>query len=266
MEWAGEFGPPPPEVLFQDGRNRIAIHLDQYSPSYFSDQHLLHVRYRIIPMDYGVRIDGDVIRAAQEAILTQWFPVGERVTDLLRRRSQTSARDEAQRAELAARIREAIESGRLAPSDQAPEGWLGELGVELRELRHTYGHAEDVQPLSVQEMYDAVSRFNRLFQRRPFQSGFTKESEERAYALLLRLLSREQREMYERKRYFQAIGHKTRHLYRVKHDRQINVQDVTAGHRLCYVCPDVPLYDQLAAQKLLIEGDEDHFLAVARRW
>lgn len=92
------------------------------------------------------------------------------------------------------------------------------------------------------------------------------EAETRAHALLLRLLSKEQRGTYETSRHFDAKGNETGHLYRIRYERQINITNLTLKCRLCYVCPDMPISDQLVAQKLLIEGDEASFLKIAKVW
>jgi hypothetical protein len=89
------------------------------------------------------------------------------------------------------------------------------------------------------------------------------QAAERARGLLLRLLSPKQRASFEATHAFAATGQKTGHVYSIREERQINITCTTTGDRWCYVCPDVPICDQLVAQKLLIEGDEERFLSVA---
>lgn len=91
-------------------------------------------------------------------------------------------------------------------------------------------------------------------------------AEARAKALLLRLLAPDQRETFERDGSFEVLGRSTGARYRIRSARQINIDDLTNGRKLCYVTPEVPLCDQLVAQKLLIEGDEKEFLRVAKAW
>lgn len=88
----------------------------------------------------------------------------------------------------------------------------------------------------------------------------------KARAILLRFLTAEQRETFTGSGVFACRGRETNAEYLVQSVRQINIVDFTKKRRLCYVIPEVPLDDQLLAQKLLIEGDEQHLLDVARVW
>jgi hypothetical protein len=126
-------------------------------------------------------------------------------------------------------------------------------------------YALPTTPVSTLRMEDLLQALEAL--RRPSGPREPRtEPEKKARAILLRFLSAEQRETFERRGFFRAKGHETGAEYLVHSARQINIVDFTRRRRLCYVIPEVPLDDQLLAQKMLIEGDEQHLLDVARAW
>lgn len=136
---------------------------------------------------------------------------------------------------------------------------LGELGPRIDDIRIMQA-ALNASTVSAAE---AARAFAAALNAR---SAFSNEAEAKARALLLRMLSPDNRKLFEERGYFEARGQKTRHQYDIHQKRQINIFNRTKGYRLCYVTPDVPICDQLVAQKLLIESDEEHFLSVAARW
>lgn len=95
---------------------------------------------------------------------------------------------------------------------------------------------------------------------------------EKAKALLLAHCTDDQIEQYKRNNWFIVIGGETGTQYRVRRESQINI-DVMNGdkveYKLCTVNdPDyeVPIEDQLLAQKTMIELNELEFLEIAKRW
>ena len=84
--------------------------------------------------------------------------------------------------------------------------------------------------------------------------------------MLLRMLTPQQQESLIADGQFLVTGGTTGAEYAIFAWRQINIVDLTNLRRLCYVIPKVPLYDQLLAQKLLLEGDEQRLLDVALVW
>lgn len=95
---------------------------------------------------------------------------------------------------------------------------------------------------------------------------------EKAKALLLAHCTDEQIEQYKRNDWFIVVGGETGIRYRVRRESQINI-DVMSGdkveYKLCTVNdPDyeVPIEDQLLAQKTMIELNEPEFLEIAKRW
>lgn len=95
----------------------------------------------------------------------------------------------------------------------------------------------------------------------------------RAESLLLSTLTPAQRETYERHKWFVVEGGKSKTKYRIRYsDHMVANVDVLADdgkvvHRLCCHLDigTVPTGDQLLAQKLMLEGNEDHFLKTANR-
>lgn len=99
------------------------------------------------------------------------------------------------------------------------------------------------------------------------------EVTERARQLLLSHLTKAQRETFERNNSFVVQGGRTKTSYRILgHSYSANIHvlrknsDHIVEHRLCCHCrSDIPLGDQLLAQKLSLQYDEDSFLRIANR-
>lgn len=88
----------------------------------------------------------------------------------------------------------------------------------------------------------------------------------KARELLIGALSEEQRKEYERNNQFEVIGSKGGRYIIEGHSMVQNVRarsGLRAGRRLCAHPTRVPLEDGLLTQKLLLETDEEAFLAVA---
>ncbi len=96
---------------------------------------------------------------------------------------------------------------------------------------------------------------------------------QRAEGLLLSCLTPEQLATYKEHKWFVVEGGKSKTKYRVRRsDHMVANIDVLkddgkVSHRLCchLAIGTVPTGDQLLAQKLTLEGDEDHFLKTANR-
>jgi hypothetical protein len=90
---------------------------------------------------------------------------------------------------------------------------------------------------------------------------------DKARELLLSHLNEEQRSHYTEHNWFIVIGSRSRRRYRIAiHHLVANVLRLDDGERLCAHCNDnLPISDHLLAQKLMIENDEDAFLAIANR-
>ena len=87
----------------------------------------------------------------------------------------------------------------------------------------------------------------------------------RARSLLLRLLAPDQRAELERRDCF-TVSVPGRGRFAILPRRTLNVLDLDNGE--CYCCitaVEVPLWDLMLAQKLLLENDPEQFFAVANR-
>lgn len=113
-----------------------------------------------------------------------------------------------------------------------------------------------------------VSRQQRALDRHSDQA------KDRARELLLKHLSPAQRETFEKNKWFIVEGGQSQTKYRINDSRHMVANiDVLADetnkvkHRLCGHCglDAVPIGDQLLAQKLMLEYDEDRFLRLANR-
>jgi hypothetical protein len=93
------------------------------------------------------------------------------------------------------------------------------------------------------------------------------ESAEKAKALLLTFLDENQRKTFLENGWFVIEGGKSKSKYRINtHSFTANVQREHDNIRFCAHCgSDLPLYDHIIAQKLMLENDEDAFLAIANR-
>ena len=90
-------------------------------------------------------------------------------------------------------------------------------------------------------------------------------AEKRAKVLLLDSLNEEQKEYWLKKNYLMAQGNVTRMWYKIKPGREGNIED-GKGHGYCITAQGfLPMSDIVLSQKLLIEGDENTFLATARK-
>jgi hypothetical protein len=95
----------------------------------------------------------------------------------------------------------------------------------------------------------------------------------RARELLLSQLTPAQRKTFDENKWFIIEGGQSREKYRInfKGHMVANVDVLDAHgdvlHRLCGHCDlnEVPIFDQLLAQKLMLECDEERFLRLANR-
>ncbi len=90
-------------------------------------------------------------------------------------------------------------------------------------------------------------------------------AEKRAKYLLFQSLTDEQKKSWTTKDYFLVEGNVSRRWYKIKPGRQGNISD-GRGHDYCITAQDfLPMSDIVLSQKLIIEGDENTFLAIARK-
>lgn len=118
--------------------------------------------------------------------------------------------------------------------------------------------------------------------QRDLQRQHDEAARARSLELLLAHLSPAQRETFERNKWFVVEGGKSKQRYRIRDAGHMVANiDVLAleklpeppfhkevvKHRLCGHCDlsAVPLFDQLLAQKMMLEFDEERFLSLANR-
>jgi hypothetical protein len=97
-----------------------------------------------------------------------------------------------------------------------------------------------------------------------------RQAEQKALVLLKQWLSPAQLAQYERDRTFDVTGSNTGKRYRIRHERQMNIDEFDdGGRRIAVWCfgPEgsLPLGDSMLTQKLALENDERAALAVANR-
>jgi hypothetical protein len=99
----------------------------------------------------------------------------------------------------------------------------------------------------------------------------SKRAQERGLKLLKDNLALAQRQQYERYGYFDVVGGSTGRRYRIRHGRQMNIDQVDKnGRRVCGWCffPQGSLVagDIMLAQKLSLELYETETLRIANRY
>jgi hypothetical protein len=97
-----------------------------------------------------------------------------------------------------------------------------------------------------------------------------RKAEQRAYALLKRWLSPEQLAQMERHGYFEVRGSHSGTCYRIRRERYMNIDELDGkGFRVAVWCfgptGQLPLGDNMLAQKIALETDEQAALAIANR-
>lgn len=127
--------------------------------------------------------------------------------------------------------------------------------------------------LVVQSQEERLAELTRLrnqqadYERRNIEAKNEKAADDaRAIALLKSLLTKEQLEFYEKEKYVQVITKKG-NVYHITRGWSHNVYEVKQGKRVSSLCCHpthlVPLEDNMVAQKLLLEDNEDNFRKMA---
>jgi hypothetical protein len=109
-----------------------------------------------------------------------------------------------------------------------------------------------------------------LSNREAGASAQRKKVEQRAYILLKEWLSPEQLAQLERHGYFEVRGSHSGKCYRIRRDRNMNIDELDGkGFRVAVWCfgptGQLPLGDNMLAQKIALETDEQAALAIANR-
>jgi hypothetical protein len=109
-----------------------------------------------------------------------------------------------------------------------------------------------------------------LSNRQAGASAQRRKAEQRAYTLLKEWLSPEQIARFESYGYFEVSGSHSGKCYRIRRDRNMNIDELDGdGSRVAVWCfgpvGQLPLGDNMLAQKIALETDEQAALAVANR-
>jgi len=99
----------------------------------------------------------------------------------------------------------------------------------------------------------------------------TKEAQERGLSLLKENLTPEQLQSYEKNQYFEVTGGESGKRYRIRHGRQMNIEQLDAkGNRESGLCAlpvgGLVAGDCMLAQKTALELYESEFLKIANRF
>jgi hypothetical protein len=140
------------------------------------------------------------------------------------------------------------------------------------DLRLSEQHREYVQRRQAERAAAQIQRENEAAREAVKQELERSEAAKaRALALLLSHLTPAQRQTFEANKWFIVEGGRSKTRYRIRGQTCAgNVElldgEERATHRLCCHCDHtIPLGDQLLAQKLMLELDEDEFLKLANR-
>jgi hypothetical protein len=96
-----------------------------------------------------------------------------------------------------------------------------------------------------------------------------KNARKRAHALLLEHLTPQQRETFEKNKWFIVEGGKTGKRFKIFSNgyagnvHELDAHDKMVNRLCCHANPGIPLEDQLLTQKVLLEWDEEHFIKTA---
>jgi|SRR5882672_9707872 len=94
---------------------------------------------------------------------------------------------------------------------------------------------------------------------------------DKARNLLLSHLSAQQRETFEKNKWFVVVGGRSKTEYRIRTDYGTagNIDVMAKGKKVASLCchcrSDIPNEDQFLAQKIALQWDEDNFLKIANR-
>lgn len=154
--------------------------------------------------------------------------------------------------------------------DEASETWT------VDDMHHSQYFALAQQRISISRQYTAEQQRQIEEQGRLNKERWERERREReeatarAQALLLAHLTPAQRRTFEKNNWFVVHGGKTDTKYRIRGGSYAGNIDVYQGdrvsHRLCCHCSShIPLGDQLLAQKLCLQYDEEAFVRMANR-
>lgn len=89
-------------------------------------------------------------------------------------------------------------------------------------------------------------------------------SYKRSHELLLKSLTPAQRTSFETFGWFEVIGSHSKKIYKISAATTMNI--FCEGHCYCAENYDVPIFDKILTQKILIEFDEKQFKKIANKF
>lgn len=143
-------------------------------------------------------------------------------------------------------------------------------------------HAFQGMDIAFGNFASAQERVNQIYQdelaqsRRSFESALERlalkkaEADKKAYQFLLEHLTTDQQHTFIHKHYFDVRSQSGK-TYRIRDETQMNVDLMHPKFAdepeatYCVVALDIPKYDQLLMQKLMLECNEKHFLSTANK-
>jgi hypothetical protein len=166
------------------------------------------------------------------------------IFDRLRRRTRRSSEDAVDPAHTSARAEDEAMAGRQAAQRRRLEWWALQRSDYARSALFGTGISADIG---------------------------SKRAQERGLQLLKENLTVTQRRQYEKHGYFDVTGGKTGKRYRIRHGRQMNIEQLDRnGRRVCGWCffPQGSLVsgDVMLAQKAALELFEADALRIANRF
>lgn len=235
------------------------------------DRHASQPGPRLTPRQRVLRQAEEELRQIRHETAMAAYPSPMTATEVLLRQREFASRtqhhlDEAFVAQYGAEMRAAL--GLQPELDDAGIGYAAPAREQLQGI---------APPLMLQDMPEEMLRHLELrpghvFMYRGEEIRFTSTSNEdalaaemRAKVLLLDSLSEEQKEHWIEKSYFMAQGNISGMWYKIKPGREGNIEDGKGAGYCITARGFLPMSDIVLSQKLLIEGDEDAFLAIARK-
>jgi hypothetical protein len=143
--------------------------------------------------------------------------------------------------------------------------------AEMINNRPAQMSAEQAQAEHERQVEQACVEHERRTERLAQEAMRRETANQRARELLLSKLSPEQRDCFNKNKWFVVEGGQTKKKYRIKSHGYIANIDVLGDngkvmHRLCVHCAhDIPLEDHLLAQKIMLELAENDIVKLANR-
>lgn len=238
------------------------------------DRHASRPGVRLTPRQRVLRQAEEELRQIRHETAMAAYPSPMTATEVLLRQREFASRtqhhlDEAFVAQYGAEMRAALGLqpelddagiGYAAPAREALQGIAPQMlvtNIPEEMMRHL-----ELRPGQVFYYRGEEIRF---VPHGPLSPADALAAEMRAKVLLLDSLTEEQKEHWIEKSYFMAQGNVSGMWYKIKPGREGNIEDGKGAGYCITARGFLPMSDIVLSQKLLIEGDEGMFLAIARK-